>query len=95
MCSYIEDGLVLEEQYLNLGEMNKIAILPVYIEESNKIFLLYSNTIDSTYTIVFYGKYTDTSLLKATYNLTDSTLTFNIIEQNVSTQKTTQTIQLN
>jgi hypothetical protein len=98
VCPNIEDGLVLEEQYMHLSDLIKISVLPVFIEELSKIFYLYSNTLgitDTTYTIVFYGKYTDTSLLKATYNTNDSTLTFNIIEQNVSAKKTIQTIQLN
>ena len=95
-CPYMEDGLVLEEQYI-FSDLIKISVLPVYIEELSKIFYLYSNTAIGDYlsTIVFYGKYTDDSLLKATYNPENQTLTFNIIEQNVSTQKTTQTIQLN
>ena len=99
VCPNIEDGLVLEEQYINF-DPNKISILLVNVpsDESFKGFQLRSNILDSNYsnsTIIFYGKYTDTSLLKATYNAENQTLTFNIIEQNTSTQKTTQTIQLN
>lgn len=81
MCPNIEDGLVLEEQYIN-SDPSKITILKVIDNESFKIFYLRSNAIGFNYnTIIFYGKYTDTSLLKATYNINDSTLTFNIIEQ--------------
>lgn len=85
-CPYIEDGLVLEEQYINF-DPSKITILKVIDSESFKIFYLRSNAIDvnatdfNYSTIIFYGKYTDTSLLKATYNQENQTLTFNIIEQ--------------
>lgn len=83
ICPDIEDGLVLEEQYINF-DPSKIAILKVGVESNElfKIFYLYSNVSDdNSYNTSFYGKYTDTSLLKATYNVNDYTLTFNIIEQ--------------
>ena len=92
-CPYIEDGLVLEGQWFGLDN-TKITVLTVFVEELSKQFYLRSNALGLN-SMVFYGKYTDTSLLKATYNQENQTLTFNIIEQNVSTQKTTQTIQLN
>ena len=100
ICPNIEDGLVLEEQYLNVGDVTKTSILIIYTEDYSKVFYLYLNAMNfnfnsSSTTAIFYGKYTDTSLLKATYSEENQTLTFNIIEQNVSTQKTTQTIQLN
>ena len=85
-CPYIEDGLVLEGQYINF-DLSKITILEVIDSESFKIFYLRSNAIDvnatdvNYSTFIFYGKYTDTSLLKATYNAENQTLTFNIIEQ--------------
>lgn len=102
LCPNIEDGLVLEEQYIDF-DSSKISVLVVNVpsDESFKGFYLRSNAIDvnatdfNYSTIIFYGKYTDDSLLKATYNPENQTLTFNIIEQNVSAKKTIQTIQLN
>lgn len=83
ICPNIEDGLVLEEQTLTFDPY-KIVILKVGVESNElfKVFYLYSNVLDdNSLTIDFYGKYTDTSLLKATYIVNDYTLTFNIIDQ--------------
>ena len=86
-CSYIEDGLILEGQDI-IFDAGKITVLMVVVtsNESNKAFYLRSNAIDANtynynFSVIFYGRYTDTSLLKATYNQKNQTLTFNIIEQ--------------
>lgn len=79
---YIEDGLILEEQYIPVENVESITVLTVFNEELDYVNHLYASVSDyvGDY-IVFYGKYTDTSLLKATYNKENQTITFNIIEQ--------------
>ena len=82
LIPYIEDGLILEEQYIPVEYGDSITVLVVENEELGYIHHLYSAASDynGDY-IVFYGKYTDTSLLKATYDQENLTITFNIIEQ--------------